>query len=206
MINLTESLLKQIAVKNSGIERWSRSADFYEVMARATLSFLKNISEEVALQPGVAGRPLIAVIDHIRAWDGWETSAGLIPIARGDKKPPIMESRNFVDRQGRVYHYDHLPPSQAIDQFNQDRAEELRLFMQYRGLTWSGVVGELEQTIEKLVVAAKNIPAEVADQTEPHLWRVLGEPVPTAVYLVAVSTFHVARGGEHQEDFNMIES
>ena len=78
--------------------------------------------------------------------------------------------------------------------------------MQYRGLTWSGVVGELEQTIEKLVVAAKNIPAEVADQTEPHLWRVLGEPVPTAVYLVAVSTFHVARGGEHQEDFNMIES
>ncbi|MDZ7586778.1 MAG: hypothetical protein U0946_03405, partial [Patescibacteria group bacterium] len=74
-------------------------------------------------------------------------------------------------------------------------------FLKYRGLTWPVVVEELEQITNRLAVVARSIPAEVADQTEPHLWRVLGEPVPHAVYLVAVSTFHIALDGGHREDF-----
>ena len=189
-----------------GNERWSKLVDFYEVKAQETLGLLQTVSEAVALKPGVAGRALAEVVDHIRAGGDWETGAGLIPGARGDEGPPIMEFRNFVDRQGQISHYDYLSSHRAVDRFNRERAEELGLFMKYRGLTWPVVIKELGQTTSRLAAAARSIPAEVADQTAPHLWRVLGEPVPTAVYLVAVSTFHVARGGEHQEDFNMIES
>lgn len=196
----TEGLLKQVALGCSGGERWNELVNLYEARAQATLGFLQGISGEAVLRPGLAGRTLIEVVDHIRAWDDWETGAGLIPVAKGDKKPPIMELRNFVDRQGRVNHYDHLPLRQAIDRFNQERAEELRLFMQHRGLTWQKVVEELGQTSRRFAAAARSVPAEVADQTEPHFWRVLGEPVPHAVYLVAVSTFHIARDGEHQAD------
>lgn len=199
----TETLLKQIALGCSGSERWSGLVNLYEARARATLSFLQGISEEAALKPGVVGRPLIEVADHIGKWDDWEIMAGLIPMARGDRRPPIMKFRNFVDRQGRVHHYDHLSLRQPIDRFNQERAEELRLFMQYRGLTWQTVVDELGQTSRRFAAAARSVPAEVADRTEPHLWKVLAEPVPHAVYLVAVSTFHIARDGEHQADFDI---
>ena len=74
--------------------------DLYEVKAQETLGLLQTVSEAVALKPGVAGRSLAEVVDHIRAWDDWETGAGLIPVARGNEGPPIMEFRNFVDRQG----------------------------------------------------------------------------------------------------------
>lgn len=198
----TEILLKQMALGKSGGERWSDLINLYEARAQATLSFLRGISEEVTLRPGVAGRPLIEVVDHIRAWDQWETDSGLVCVAQG-KKPPIMKLRNFVNREGKVVHYDYLPSHQAVDVFNNDRAEELRLFMQYRCLTWPSVVEELEKTTKRLATAARGIPAEIADQTEPHLWKVLGELVPHAVYLVAVSAFHIARDGEHQADFNM---
>lgn len=177
--------------------------NLYETMAQATLGLLQTVSESTALRPGVAGRPLIAVVDHIRAWDQWETDAGLVQVARGIKKPPIMELRNFVNREGEVVHYDYLFSRQAVDRFNLERAEESRLFMQYRGLTWQKVVEELDQTTQRLAAAARNISAEVADQTEPYLWKVLGETVPHAVYLVAVSTFHIARDGEHQTDFDI---
>lgn len=199
----TETLLKKVALGSSGAERWSSLVNLYEARAQATLGFLQGISEESALKPGVVGRTLVEVVDHCRAWDQWETDAGLVPVASEIKKPPIMELRNFVNREGEVVHYDYLLSRQAIDEFNKDRAEELRLFMQYRGLTWQRVVEELGLTSWRFAVAARNIPAEVADRTEPHLWRVLGEPVPYAVYLVAVSTFHIARDGEHQADFDM---
>lgn len=199
----TEGLLKQVALGCSGGERWNELVNLYEARARATLGFLQDISEEAALKPGVAGRSLIEVVDHIRAWDQWETDAGLTPIVNGIKKPPIMEFRNFVNREGKVVHYDHLSSHEAVDVFNGDRAEELELFLKYRGLTWLTVIEELEQTTKRLVAAARSVPAEVADQTEPHLWKFLGEPVPHAVFLVAVSTFHIARDGEHQSDFDM---
>ena len=200
----TESLLKQIALENSGSERWSGLVDLYNAKAQVTLGFLQGISEEAALKPGVAGRPLIEVVDHIRAWDDWEKMAGLIPVVKGDKRPPIMEFRNFVNREGKVVHYDYLPPHQAVDKFNQERAEELRLFMQYRDLTWQKVLEELTQATNLLTIVARGISGKIADQTEPHLWKVLGEPVPHAVYLVAVSTFHIARDGEHRVDFDLV--
>lgn len=198
----TEALLKQITLGSSGGERWSKLVDFYEVKAWETLGLLQTVSERVALQPGVAGRPLIEVADHIGKWDDWEINAGLSPVASGILKPPIMEFKNFVNREGKVVHYDHLSMNQAIDKFNQDRANELRLFMQHRGLTWQKVVEELGQTSRRFAAAARNIPAEVADQTEPHWWKVLGESVPHAVFLVAISALHIALDGEHQADFD----
>ena len=203
MMNSTEAQLKLVALEKSGDERWRGLVNLYEAKAQATLDFLQNISEDNALKPVVAGRTLIEVVDHIRAWDQWETDAGLISIASGIKKPQIMKFRNFVDRQGLVSHYDYLPSHQAVDRFNQERAEELDLFLKYRGLTWPFVVEELRQITNRLAAAARDIPAEVAEQAELHLWRVLGEPVPHAVYLVAVSTFHVAIDGEYGVDFNL---
>lgn len=203
MMDSTELLLKQIALENSGSERWSCLVDLYEARAQATLSFIQGIPEETALKPGVAGRPLIEVIDHIRAWDQWEIDAGLVYVGRG-KKPPIIELRNFVNREGKVVHHDYLPSRRAVDVFNHERAGELRLFMKYRGLMWQKVVEELSQTSHRFAAAAREISAEVADQTELHLWRVLGEPVPHTVYLVAVSTFHIARDGEHRVDLDLV--
>lgn len=44
----TELLLKQIALENSGSERWSCLVDLYEARAQATLSFIQGIPEETA--------------------------------------------------------------------------------------------------------------------------------------------------------------
>ena len=167
MMDSIEAQLKLLAVEKSGDERWSGLVNLYEARSQATLSFLKNISEGDALKPGVVGRTLIKVVDHIRAWDEWEIDAGLVYVAQG-KKPPIMELRNFVDRHGQVSHYDYLSSHQAVDRFNQERAEELDLFLKYRGLTWPAVVKELGQTTSRLAAAAESIPAEVADKTELH--------------------------------------